>query len=65
VERTSVGYSVNVVRDDIIQALKGIALRRLREQSPGLILDEVDWHARAEVFLPDGIDAVHVSLAKP
>jgi hypothetical protein len=63
-EKTTVGYSVNVTRADVMQAVKAVALRRLLEQSPGLALDPADWYERAEVVLPDGVSSVPVSLAR-
>jgi hypothetical protein len=63
-DKTTIGYSVNVVRADVVRAVKEIALKRLLEKSPGLVIDAVDWHAEAEVFLPDDILAVPVSLAR-
>jgi len=63
-DKTTVGHSVNVCRDDILQALKTIALKRLREQSPGLEIDPIDWQLNATVFLAQEVQDVQVTLAK-
>lgn len=61
---THVGHSVHVSRDDVYQALRSVALKRLREQCPGIQIDEVDWHAKAEVFGIDEVRDVTVNFAK-